>query len=168
MPSTSTSSCTAAALFCSAMRSSAVRLISMICSRPLRAELARHADVEAVDAVLAFEISGAGQNLLLVFQNCFGHLDRRGRRRVVSRAGLEQADDLRAAVGRALDDGVDLLFRQQLGDRECRRRSNSAAAAPSCRRGRRARRPSRSRPKRPAPRRGSSACAPSRARRPCR
>src|SRR5947208_2659542 len=34
-----------------------------------RAELAGHADVEVLYAVLAFEVSGARQNLLLVFQN---------------------------------------------------------------------------------------------------
>src|SRR5205085_11272553 len=34
MPSTLTNSCTDAALFCKAMRSSVVKLISMICSRP--------------------------------------------------------------------------------------------------------------------------------------
>jgi tetratricopeptide (TPR) repeat protein len=37
-----------------------------------RAQLAGHADVVAFDAVLAFEISGAGQNLLLVLENGFG------------------------------------------------------------------------------------------------
>src|ERR1041384_3114331 len=34
IPKTSTSSCTADALFCNAIRSSAVKLISMICSNP--------------------------------------------------------------------------------------------------------------------------------------
>ena len=47
------------------------------------AEHARHADVEIVDAVLAGEMRGAGQDALLVLQEALGHRDRAGRRRVI-------------------------------------------------------------------------------------
>ena len=38
------------------------------------AKLHRNANVQASDAILAIEIRGAGENLLLVFQNRFDHL----------------------------------------------------------------------------------------------
>src|SRR5438045_1438314 len=88
-----------------------------------RAELAGHADVETLYAVLAFQIRGAGQNLLLVFEYGLRHLDRRSRGRVVGRAGLEESDYLRAAVGRALHNRVELLLRDEFGDGDaCARR----------------------------------------------
>ena len=76
----------------------------MICSRPRRAQLAGHADVEAIDAVLALEVGGAGKDLLLVLQDGFDHLDGCGGGRVVGAAGLEILDDLGAAVAGALDE----------------------------------------------------------------
>ena len=69
-----------------------------------RAELDRHADEEAVDPVLALEQHAARQDALLVEQDRVDHLDDRRARRVVGAAGLEQADDLGAAVGGALLD----------------------------------------------------------------
>ena len=36
----------------------------------------RDADEEIADAVFAFEKDGAGKDLLFIFQNSFGHLDR--------------------------------------------------------------------------------------------
>ena len=70
----------------------------------------RHADIDALDAVLAREIGGAGQHALLVLEIALGHLDRRSGRRIEGRAGLQQADDLAAAVAGALDDRVELLL----------------------------------------------------------
>src|SRR6185437_16467457 len=80
------------------------------------AELARNANVEAVDAVLALEVCSAGENLLLVLEDGFDHLDCGGRRSVVGRAGLEVLDDLGATVGGA---GLELLearWLDELGD----------------------------------------------------
>ena len=77
----------------------------------------RHADIIAADAVLLVAIGGAGNQPLLVANDRFDHL-RRGRgRRVVGAAGLQQADDLRAAVAGALDDLVQPLGIEQLRDR---------------------------------------------------
>src|SRR6266404_2762357 len=55
---------------------------------PALAKLHRHSDEQAIDAVLAFEISSARKNLLLVLQNSFDHLDGGGRWSVISRTGL--------------------------------------------------------------------------------
>ena len=104
-----------------------------------RAQFHRNADEQAVDAVFAFEINGAGQNLLLVLQDGFHHFDCRGGRRVVGRAGLQQVHDFGAAFARAVHDGVDAVRRAAGRAGEFRRRSSSAAAAPCRRRGRRAR-----------------------------
>src|SRR5215469_14964615 len=60
----------------------------------LGAELARNADVEAVDTVLALEVGGAGENLFLVLEDSFDHLNRGRRGSVVGGAGLEVLDDL--------------------------------------------------------------------------
>jgi len=77
----------------------------------------RHAGKNSANAVFPLEIHGAGQNLLLVFQDGFHHLhDGRGRR-VIRSARLQQVDDFGAAVARALDDGVNTLFGQQLRQR---------------------------------------------------
>ncbi len=38
-------------------------------------ELYRHAHEQAVDAIFAFEVNGAWQDLLLVLQDCFDHLN---------------------------------------------------------------------------------------------
>src|SRR5690606_37508686 len=67
-------------------------------------------------AVLAFEVGDGGEDALFVLQNRFGHLDRRGARRVVGAARLEKVDDLSAAEARPLDDGVEALLRDQLLD----------------------------------------------------
>src|SRR5690606_28027600 len=67
----------------------------------------RHADIEAVEAVLAVYIDSARQDALLVAQISFGHRNRAGGGGVVGGAGLEQANDLAAARAGALDDGVD-------------------------------------------------------------
>src|SRR2546425_4163199 len=79
------------------------------------AQLDGDAYEQAVDAVLALQISGTRKYLFLVLQNRFGHLDCSRRRRVISRSCLEQADDLRAAVRRASDYLIDLFLRQQIG-----------------------------------------------------
>jgi len=48
----------------------------MIFSRPAAPSLHGTPDVVAADAVLAFEESRAGKNLLFVLENGLGHLDR--------------------------------------------------------------------------------------------
>jgi hypothetical protein len=55
--------------------------------------------------------AAARKHALLVLEIGFGHFDRRRSRRVVGRTGLEQADDLSAAVTGALHDLVELLLR---------------------------------------------------------
>src|SRR5574338_339859 len=87
------------------------------------AEHARDADVEPVDAVLALAQARAGEHALLVLQDGLGHLDGARRGRDERGAGLEQVHDLAARVLRALDDGVDALAREQLGDRDPRDRA---------------------------------------------
>ena len=66
-----------------------------------------NSDEKPLDAVLAFQVGRAGQDLLLILEDRLDHFGGRGRRRVVSAAGLEILDDLAAAAPRALDDGVD-------------------------------------------------------------
>src|SRR3546814_2528854 len=66
----------------------------------------RYADIEVVNAIFARQIGGAGQNPLLVLQICLGHFNTAGGRRIESRSGLQQADDLSTARTRALHDGV--------------------------------------------------------------
>src|ERR1039457_1969548 len=72
-----------------------------------RAQFHRHSHEQAVNPVFAFQVSGARQHLLLVFEDRPGHLDRGGRRRVVGAAGLEIFHDLCAALARAVDNAVD-------------------------------------------------------------
>ena len=67
-----------------------------------RAEPARHAGEETGDPVLALEMHSAGQHLARVEHDGVDHLRHRRARRVVRAARLEQVDDLRAAVPRAL------------------------------------------------------------------
>src|SRR5690349_61596 len=68
------------------------------------AELDGDADEEAVDAVLAVQVGGAGHDHLLVEDDRVNHLEHGGGRSVVRAALLEQVDDLGAAVAGALDD----------------------------------------------------------------
>ena len=70
---TATSSFTAAALLWSAAFSSGSQFDFDDLLDALGAEFHGHADVEAVNAVLAVEVGGAGQNLLLVFQDRLDH-----------------------------------------------------------------------------------------------
>src|SRR5205823_13349856 len=60
-----------------------------------------------LDPVLALEVGRAGQDALAVEQDRVEHLHHAGRGRVEGRAGLEQVDDLGAALARPLDDRVD-------------------------------------------------------------
>ena len=54
-----------------------VSSISTICVMPLATELDRHADEQAVDAVLALEVGSAGQDLVAVVEDRVDHLRRR-------------------------------------------------------------------------------------------
>ena len=105
---------------------------------PVRAELHRHAHVEAVDPVLALEVRGAGQHALLVEQDRVDHLRRGGARRVPGR-GAEQLHELAAALGGALDHRGDLAPRRRACGAARRRPSSPRRRRPSGRRGRRAR-----------------------------
>src|SRR6185437_11160672 len=69
-----------------------------------RAEPAGHAHVEAVEPVLTPKEGGAREHPLLIVDDGVDHLAHGRGRRVVGRAGLEQLDDLGAAVAGALDD----------------------------------------------------------------
>jgi hypothetical protein len=71
-----------------------------------RPQLARHADEQVAHAVLALQINGARNDLLLVEQNRFDHVDDRGARRIPG-AGSHELRDLRAAVRRPIDDRLD-------------------------------------------------------------
>ncbi len=70
----------------------------------------RHADIKALHAVFAIQIGRAGQQAALILQIALRHLDRGRSGSIESRAGLQQADDLRAAVAGALHDAVDLFL----------------------------------------------------------
>src|SRR6185437_11487785 len=75
-----------------------------------------HANVEAFDSVLSVEISGAGENLLLVFQNGLDHFCRSGRWRVVGTASLEILHNLGAPVASALHQLRQPIRRDQFSD----------------------------------------------------
>ena len=77
----------------------------------LGADHRRHADIEALYAVFAGQVGGAGQHALLVLEIGLGHRDRRRGRRIVGGAGLQKLHHLGAAVARALDDFVQALMR---------------------------------------------------------
>src|SRR6188474_2293375 len=68
------------------------------------AELHRHADEEAIDPELPVTQGGAGEDPLLVEHNRVDHLRDGSRWRIVGRAGLQQLDDLGAAIASTLDD----------------------------------------------------------------
>src|SRR5712692_8466140 len=74
---------------------------------PAGADHHRHPDIEVLDAVLPGQPGGAGQHPLLVAQIGLGHRDRRTRRGIEGRAGLQEVDDLGAAVAGALHDLID-------------------------------------------------------------
>src|SRR5205085_9016951 len=80
----------------------------------LRADHHRYADVQVLHAVWAVEIGRAGEHALLVLEIALRHRDRRGGRRIEGRAGLEQGDDLAAALARAVHDRVEALLRGPL------------------------------------------------------
>src|SRR6478609_5667937 len=83
----------------------------------------RHADVKPLHAVLAVQPGGAGQHALLVEQVALRHRDGGRSRRVERRAGLEQVDDLGAAVAGAVEDLIGARLRgpahfDQVGQRD--------------------------------------------------
>src|SRR5882762_6997371 len=71
---------------------------------PAGADHHRHPNIKVVDTVLPGQPGGAGQYPLLVAQIGLGHRDRRAGRGVEGRAGLQEIDDLGAAVTGALHD----------------------------------------------------------------
>src|SRR6188508_1907658 len=64
----------------------------------LGADHHRHPDIKPLDAIFAVQPCRAGQHALLVEQKALRHRDRGGGRRIERRAGLEQVDDLCAAI----------------------------------------------------------------------
>src|SRR3546814_16830725 len=86
---------------------------SDVCSSDLaaRADLHRYAHIQAIDAIFAVDIGGAGQDSLLVAQIGFGHSDAARGRSVEGRTGAEQRDALATAAAGALDDRIILLRR---------------------------------------------------------
>src|SRR5712691_8808073 len=80
------------------------------------AELHGHPHVEAVDAVLAFEIRGARENALLVQHDRVDHL--RGRRtRCVPGRGAHEVDELASACRGALHHRLNLVLGDELTER---------------------------------------------------
>src|SRR5206468_9658637 len=77
----------------------------------LRADDDGHADIHVLHAVFAVEIGGAGQHALLVLQVAFRHRDRGRCRRVEGGTGLQEIDDLGAAVAGTVDDLIDARLR---------------------------------------------------------
>src|SRR5439155_22765422 len=89
----------------------------------LRADDDGNADIHVLHAVFAVEIGSAGQHALLVPQVALRHRDRGSGRRVEGRTGLEEVDDLGAAIAGAVDDLVDAGLRgpahlDQIGQRD--------------------------------------------------
>src|SRR3546814_9797393 len=106
---------------------------SDVCSSDLaaRADLHRYAHIQAIDAIFAVDIGGAGQDALLVAQIGFGHSDAARGRSVEGRTGAEQRDDLATAAAGALDDRVDLILRGEthLEDRKSTRPNSRHSCA---------------------------------------
>src|SRR5262249_39113825 len=71
---------------------------------------------EPVDPVLARQVNGAGKDFFLVFENRFYHFRGGGRGGIVSAAGLEILHDLGSAVARPLDNDIQPVLGNQLGD----------------------------------------------------
>src|SRR6266404_7031610 len=81
-------------------------------------KLARDAEEEAGHPVLALEPRGTGKNALLIENDRLTHLDRRRRRSVVGRSGLEVFHYFRSAAACTLYDRVELCLRHELCDRD--------------------------------------------------
>ncbi len=139
-PITSVNSFTAAADFLSAASSSGGQRDLNNLFDAARAELHRHAHEQIADPVFALQEHRARHDLLLVLENDLDHFRRGGAGRI-PRARAHEFRDLGAAVGGALADRRDSIGCSYPDSRAggCPRSSSSAAAAPSCRRGRRAR-----------------------------
>src|SRR5262245_10360903 len=82
-----------------------------------RADLHGHADIEAGEAVLAFEPRGTGQDRLPVGEVGVGHLDRGLGGRIEGRPRLQERDDLAARLARPLLDRVEPGGRHEGSDR---------------------------------------------------
>jgi hypothetical protein len=92
------------------------------------ADDAGHAHVNILLAVFAIQVRRAGQQLFFVAQVAGCHFNRAGRGRIERRAGLEQADDLGAAVTRTLHHFVERLLLDvahfhHIGQRNARNRA---------------------------------------------
>src|SRR5438477_575527 len=72
------------------------------------------ADEVSADPVFPVAVGGTGEDALLIFDDRFGHLDGCGGGSVVSAAGLEELDDLGAAIAGALDDFLEAVFLDEL------------------------------------------------------
>src|ERR1700682_1035973 len=91
----------------------------------LRADGHGDAHVIAAHAVLSLEERRARQDALLVLEIRLGHGDGAGGRRVACRAGLEQRDDLPAALARPVDDGLEAVLGEHLLERNPAHRAHA-------------------------------------------
>src|SRR6267143_3033534 len=87
----------------------------------------RHAHVVAVDPVLALQQGGAGKHALLVAQVALGHGHGAGGGGIEGGAGLEQRDDLAAALAGAVDDRAQALLGEEPLQRDAAHRAHPGA-----------------------------------------
>src|SRR5258706_6399707 len=90
-----------------------------------RTETAGHTGEDAAQTELTVEAHAAGQHLAGVEQDGVDHLRRGGAGRVEGAAGLEQVDDLGAAVAGALHDLLQAVARDQLLDADAGHRGEA-------------------------------------------
>src|SRR6476661_6733731 len=83
----------------------------------LPADLGLDAEVHALDAVLPVDPRADGHDGAGVLHHGLRHAGRGGRRRVVRRPGLQQSHHLGAAVTRAVDQVVDAVLPEDVGQR---------------------------------------------------
>src|SRR6202789_2875628 len=84
--------------------------------QPLGPELARNANIQPADSILALQISSTGKNLLLVLENSFDHLCGRRRWGIEGRPRLKVLNNLSAAIGGALFQRLKLRRLNKLGN----------------------------------------------------
>ena len=105
-------SLTAAADFSRAAFSSASSLIFMDLFHAAATQLHRHAEEHILQAILALHVSRGRDDQVFVLQDRFRHLRHGHCRSIISRTGLEQIDDLPAALAGAVDDRFQFVRRQ--------------------------------------------------------
>ena len=84
----------------------------------LGAQHHRHTDVDVLDTVLTGQVGRGRQDFLLIVENRATHVDTGRRGSVVSRAGLEQFDDLAATRAGTVGNRFETILGDQLADRD--------------------------------------------------